>query len=1588
MTDTLRKTLFEKYGGTSRLNTTTPSSNNVRSNMLKKYEPDQGGPQISEAGDALVPTKNINPVAKSTAPRALRGELTQKYSTPTEGSLVGQQKQRNIKEKSQKFGIIASPEYFSLSVDVRSPRGEFLKTYKGSEPGQAQSLAQAEADKIGGSIQVTPPAGTLGQMFVRGQEVFKGALNNYTNKVKDFVSKLDTNNKNSPVPRAAQSVDLGVASINALLSPLSAIFSAAEQIPVAGVFPKGINMIFENTGKVVDWTAGEVVDNIPFISEKTRNDIKPAVQNLSVLLSQLALGKGTQKSTQLALRKTAKIREEIKIKITKDIIETNQLPRTVFVSPESIKSIFQTGDKISAPEMQLIKGLGLSSKQYKAGIKDGINIAIPAERIITIVDKPWFAKVKGVFNIKPTSSRVVEISGKPYRGPETRESRLIEGGAPKVPKEGVIVPEAPKTVVTKAIRSPITPKLLDKIESLTPVESVAFGRTLVDSINEAVGLKIPEGAKEQLPSNIEIVEKSSSDGRPAQFKNNKIEIFLPDMLADIKKLAEGERILAHEGEFSKVYEKKQGESMEDLAVRYVRDVIMHEASHQKTMTFMDAEKIRTLQRDINSAKLTGNESKVIEFRKQMTETMREIEDRANAYMQDNKNLLEEELFGGVRKTSTEIQRQINKTTQKEISSRKKVNMTEKKVLVQKIKARAKGAREGFVEGKKEGTKKTTERLVTRYEIALNKVKERTASLESKRKDMIAYAQILPFRERGKFLKVIENARSEKDFLNVLARMRKSSNVIERATLISKIQKELKGASIKIRNGKRSAKLSADKQRIIEKIKFLQNIYEKKAKELRKAGEKEASAYNLAKSEITSIVSDWQIKNPDGVVPSEILDETELLRMVGLKDMTVNELSSVLSEIQSIIKNGKTKRELDRFNLETERLILHDNVLPMLKGGRKLPSEKMGIKQEQLATGYINKLVDAMAQGKIYLIDAWEDIGDSLSKFDKNTEPFESVLSKKMREVKNARAAEYFGNKKMINKLNESFEKVYGVKGAELMKVFAEQRKLVDLGELKIADGTTKEFSLTRGQAISYAAWFRDPRLDSTFEKAGWTPEIKQKIKSILTSEDRIMADWLVDVFYKEYWDRVNPTHILDTGTDLMFTDVYSPVLRDVETSIPENILLAQENAKYATARTGALKQRVDNTIELVPTDAFTTAIRHITRMEHYIAWQPLLNDLRSLFGNKDIRNAIREIHGKTKLKFIDEALNDFARGGVAKEKIVTKVDALRINTTIAILALNWKVATKQISGTTNYWIELDTVDFIGGIGSFWVNPIENGRFLFEKSELLAERYGVGWERDVKAAMELGYDKKIAGLQNNSELYFVMIRNMDKFTVVQGSWAAYKAGLKRGMSEKKAIEYAEDVTERTQESSALDTLSQVQRGGSWAKLFTMLQGQQVKYLRIMSNAARNIKYNRGSRTRNMKKFLMAWILQPLIYSIIANEVTGLVDKKYKKSMGELLARSVLGPVTYIPAIGSIGQAIIDRSFGDRFGYTASAAFSFVDDLIRAIDQIKSGESVGATTYIIDAMGKLRGVPTTVVTRPLRKAAKKGDGSTAPGAKVSF
>ena len=169
----------------------------------------------------------------------------------------------------------------------------------------------------------------------------------------------------------------------------------------------------------------------------------------------------------------------------------------------------------------------------------------------------------------------------------------------------------------------------------------------------------------------------------------------------------------------------------------------------------------------------------------------------------------------------------------------------------------------------------------------------------------------------------------------------------------------------------------------------------------------------------------------------------------------------------------------------------------------------------------------------------------------------------------------------------------------------------------------------------------------------------------------------------------------------------------------------------------------------------------------------------------------------------------------------------------------------------------------------------------------------------------------------------MVRAGDTFAVMQGMWAKFYSET-NGQCSKASNANVEDammkatiVTERTQPSFSVESLTTGQRGGSLLKLFTMFQNQPNKYFRLIADNARNFRAGRGSRAKAASNIVLAWAILPMIFQFIGDG-----GKWIKKHQMRAL---LLGAANDILVVGSMIRSMYGWLIEEAYDLQESPIF---------------------------------------------------------------
>ncbi|MDD4924280.1 MAG: hypothetical protein PHF74_05545 [Dehalococcoidales bacterium] len=214
-------------------------------------------------------------------------------------------------------------------------------------------------------------------------------------------------------PAAIPKVAAGIAGFMGLGELENFVISKVKKEPYKALQGKGLKELLPDEASEISQDITEIADFA----------LKAAV-----------LGYGYKKAPQIAE------------KLTKNVVEKYNLPKEVYISPSAVKAATGQGiydpkaPKATSQELEIIKSLNLSTEQWGQAIRQGVSIKVPASKIVTLSDKPYWAKIKGAFNIKPYKAELAPE----YAGGIAQQTVLQKpvAGLP----EGItgrITPEAP-----------------------------------------------------------------------------------------------------------------------------------------------------------------------------------------------------------------------------------------------------------------------------------------------------------------------------------------------------------------------------------------------------------------------------------------------------------------------------------------------------------------------------------------------------------------------------------------------------------------------------------------------------------------------------------------------------------------------------------------------------------------------------------------------------------------------------------------------------------------------------------------------------------------------------------------------------------------------------------------------------------------------------------------------------------------------------------------------------------------------------------------------------------------------------------------
>lgn len=514
----------------------------------------------------------------------------------------------------------------------------------------------------------------------------------------------------------------------------------------------------------------------------------------------------------------------------------------------------------------------------------------------------------------------------------------------------------------------------------------------------------------------------------------------------------------------------------------------------------------------------------------------------------------------------------------------------------------------------------------------------------------------------------------------------------------------------------------------------------------------------------------------------------------------------------------------------------------------------------------------------------------------------------------------------------------------------------------------------------------------------WTKEqIFSLIGEALSAEELASVQKVWDVF-NELWPqiaekerrvygrvpvRVEPqalTVTLADGQEVTLKGGYYPIQYDKKASFQaqdqDDIQAAKELMDGAhssrTARRGFLEKRLAHVYDRPLTLTMRAAFEGLDAEIHELCWQEWLADTNKIFRQKKLRETIRDYWGVEAEGAIRKWIEDIATGTSAQKSNWDEIAAL-LRANVSLVGIGFNVVTALIQPIGM----LQTVTILGpqwsakGIGEFMLNPYGKWKEVCGKSQAMADRSRTRF-RELTEIQALVNGTNGALKDKFMRSAYMPIVFMQALVDVPTWLGAYNKALAEGNTEARAVAIADRTVTDAQGGGRTQDLSGIERGGEWAKLFTVFY--------TFFNTALNIAMVTGHTQKGMKRALNLLTLlafQPIIETFVREGLKAAVSgdddddwlKKTSIKAGGSVVNFNLGLLVGLREVAELGQALSEGEAPRS--YSGTGGTRKIADLVR-LGQAVSKDDWDENTLkaAITVLGEWSPIPIPVV--PINRA----------------
>jgi hypothetical protein len=505
---------------------------------------------------------------------------------------------------------------------------------------------------------------------------------------------------------------------------------------------------------------------------------------------------------------------------------------------------------------------------------------------------------------------------------------------------------------------------------------------------------------------------------------------------------------------------------------------------------------------------------------------------------------------------------------------------------------------------------------------------------------------------------------------------------------------------------------------------------------------------------------------------------------------------------------------------------------------------------------------------------------------------------------------------------------------------------------------------------------KDPANAPSFENMwgdDWRAKMT-KLEGFMSQETKAWADWQVNEFYPQMYDRYNEVYRRIYRTNLPWNQFYAGRIYrvgDQEQTI--DMLESGRNLQMSVAG-GSTKMRQANNNKIQQMSGDQVIGNYIQEMETFRAYQETVRDVGKIFGNKMIKDAIVKAYGKDFLNLLQGQLKVIANGRrqeVLRSKLLSGGTRAFI---FAKLGFNMSLVWKQLTSIPTYANDIGYKKWLAGFGSMISNPkatIAAAKEVYANSIYLQDRYA----NDFLGVVDLYQNTQASMFPEGTKSEFYMNKALDfvmktgmMYTKAGDAAAIFIGGLPNynlyksefmkknpTATDQQAIDHAikrfEKDTKGTQQSGDIQDRDYWQTQGDIVKGMSLFTTSPRQYWRKSMGGYRQLArkmtgsgVSKGTTWSNLRTIATYRIMMPMLYSWASMGFPPLWDLSDDEEES-LMWAGIMGNITALFFLGNILNGLSnymqDKPWASNMPQLA--LFQYAEEFISGLQKIDKAKT---------------------------------------------